>query len=97
MATQTVYERNRLASTRKVAEDRLSWAIELLTKLRDPQDEDLMVSPELRADEGLQMILGEIRDDVREALLLLRLQRECIRCGEILSEREVIGGYCPKH
>ena len=97
MTAQTTQERNRLATTRRIAVRALEETADSLVRFLDPEDDSFLCSAEIRADEALQMILGERLSEIRDALLLLRLERQCIRCRVVLPESEIRDGYCSKH
>lgn len=97
MPTQTAAERNRLAATRSYAVNQLEDVVRSLERFLNPTDNRYLCPPELRADPAVQMILSEQLNEIREALLLLNLQRQCTRCQVVLPEAEVRDGYCNKH
>lgn len=97
MAVQTAAERNRLARTRTAAASQLEEVARSLERFLNPTDERFDCPSEIRSDPAVQMILSEQLNEIRQALLWLNLQRQCLKCGVVLPEVEIQGGYCIKH
>lgn len=97
MTAQTTAERNRLAATRKVAVENLEVVADQMRRFLDPENNDFLCPAEIRADESVQVILNEMLQGLHVTRMVLRLERQCIRCQAVLPMDEIQYGYCDKH
>ena len=97
MPTQTAYERTHLAETRKRAAEDLDQTARDMERFLALGNDDFDCPDEIRQHPAVQMILDEWLESIQEAARRLRLQRRCIRCLDVLPEREIRDGYCNKH